>query len=145
MKRICCRIIFLSSLAVFLNAGMINAQMIRALSSEVFSITIQNQVESISQNGDFIVVGEQKIYLIDSTYGNTKCTTSIQDVHGLNIPFSRVSVGKQILIRGIEIPSKGVIGAGAIYILPRKLSEKEMRRYPALTTLQKWETLLIGE
>lgn len=95
------------------------------------------RVEMVSPAGDYLVVGERRVFLVDLTYQHRRYLTNILDSNGREIPFDKIVKDSWVFIRAGALPDL-TYGARDIYLLPRELSDKEAKRYPALWVIPPW-------
>jgi hypothetical protein len=84
---------------------------------------INSVVQEISVGGNYLIVGEKKIYLIEFKLGSDKYRSTFVDDMGdtSDITALRASMwkGKRVLVRGFKL-ANGDIVAGIIKMLPRR-------------------------
>jgi hypothetical protein len=84
---------------------------------------INSIVQDISVNGNYLIVGEKKIYLIEFKLGNDKYRSTFMDEMGdtSDITDLRTSIwkGKRVLVRGFKL-GNGDIVAGLIKMIRSK-------------------------
>ncbi len=91
---------------------------------------------SIMEPGrDYIIVNEKKILIINEKRQGKIIKTSIMDMEDKQLGVEALKKGVYVAINGAKAMDKdqqAVIVAKEIYVLPKPMSDKEMRKYPKL-------------
>jgi hypothetical protein len=84
---------------------------------------INSVVQEININGNYLIVGEKKIYLIEFKFGNDKYRSAFVDQMGDKSDITALRTtqwkGKRVLVKGFKL-ANGDIVAGIIKMLPRR-------------------------
>ena len=125
-------------LCIIFSAGVCLCDKIQVPVSNWKQIEFQGEISYISSVGDYIIVSERKVVLVDMRHNNKHYETNVLDVNGRAISFADLNKGMWVFVRGGILPDN-TIGARSIYLLPDQLDEKKMKKeYPALKEMQKW-------
>ena len=84
---------------------------------------------------DYIVVSEKKILIINEKRQGKLFKTSIMNLEDKQLEFDSLKKGVFVAINGTESKDnddQNVVIAKEIYVLPRPMSGKEMKKYPKL-------------
>lgn len=87
----------------------------------------------------YLIIGEQRIDLIDIKSGADRYRTMIRNSQEKTIPFQSLHKGNMVFVRGFKL-SDGHIMAREIYRLPRSVQTgKALQRYNFYKSLPPWE------
>jgi hypothetical protein len=82
-----------------------------------------------------LIVGENRIELVDFQEGDTRYRTILKDSQGHRIPFRSFKKGQWVFVRGFRL-SQGTIAAREIYQLPGMVSRPDL--YPFFQEVPAW-------
>lgn len=97
----------------------------------------QGKIDFVSPKRDFILASGKKIFLVDARHGTELFLTAFKNIDGESASLNDLEVGTWIYVWG-GVMKGGNIGAKEIVIIPRSLSEQEMKRYPSLQSREIW-------
>lgn len=101
--------------------------------------TLQCTIMEVHPKGRYLIVGEQRIELIDFLKGDSRYRTMLRDSKGKAIPFSSLQEGQWVFIRGFKL-SEGRIAAREIYLLSQAVkTRKDFRRYHFFEQVPVWK------
>jgi hypothetical protein len=96
-------------------------------------------VMEVSQAERYLIVGEQRIDLIDMKSGVERFRTMIRNSQGKAIPLLSLHKGNMVFVRGFRL-TDGRIMAREIYRLPRSVqTRKALQKYDFYRTVPTWE------
>ncbi|HNY64066.1 MAG TPA: hypothetical protein PKM41_01425 [Deltaproteobacteria bacterium] len=99
----------------------------------------QGAITFISQSGDYLVVSDRKIWLVDVSYSGSSITTVVHDEDGSLIDFKRLRVGDRVYVFGGG-RRDNEIAAKDIFLLDANLSDSEFRDFPRNKALRTWKS-----
>jgi hypothetical protein len=86
---------------------------------------------------DYTVVNETKVLIINENRQGKQFKTSIMDIENKQLGIDALKKGVFVAINGsrsVDKEQQYVVVARNIYVLPKPMSQKEMRKYPNLQT-----------
>jgi hypothetical protein len=92
---------------------------------------------------DYIIVNEDMIILVDTSFKGEKCKSSIMDLSGNSNNQNELAVGRYVFVKGswaIDKKKKhNVFVAKEIYLLPNGMNEKQLKDNPLfLSPTEPW-------
>lgn len=95
----------------------------------------------INEAEHYVIVGEQRIDLIDIKRGAQRYKTMIRNSQEKEIPFHSLHDGNMVFIRGLELPD-GHIMAREIYRLPKSVQTgRALQKYHFYKEIPIWEAV----
>jgi len=100
---------------------------------------LHSAVMEINQSKGYLIVGEQRIDLINMKRGLNRFKTMIRNAKEKAISLQSLRKGSMVFIRGFELPD-GRIMAREIYRLPQSVqTSRALQKYPFYGTIPEWE------
>lgn len=100
---------------------------------------LHSVVMEVNQAKHYLIVGEQRIDLIDMKRGTRRFKTMIRNSQGNAIPLRSLNNGRMVFIRGFAQPD-GRIMAREIYRLPQSIqTRRALQKFPFYGKIPTWE------
>ena len=100
---------------------------------------VQGRVMHVDLEGNFLIVLEKKIELVDQIDGNRRFRTTLKDSRGDPIALDTFREGQWVFVRGVKFKN-GLVRAKEIYQLPGYVSRKGMARYSFFKNVPPWQS-----
>lgn len=143
------RIFFKKVYSLLLSVVLVTCCIIPSAFSAEPKISIDNDNQSFyelhsvfmesNEAKQYVIVGEQRIDLIDMRRGTQRFKTMIRNSQEKDIPLQSLNNGNLVFIRGFEL-SDGRIMAREIYRLPQSVQTRSaLKKYHFYGTIPVWE------
>jgi hypothetical protein len=98
---------------------------------------VLGRVMHVDLEGNFLIVLEKKIELVDQIDGNRRFRTTLKDSRGNPLALDAFREGQWVFVRGFKLKN-GSVRAREIYQLPGYVSRKDMARYSFFKNVPPW-------
>ncbi|HNY64071.1 MAG TPA: hypothetical protein PKM41_01450 [Deltaproteobacteria bacterium] len=108
---------------------------------EMEYVHIHGAITAKSPAGDYLLMRDTKVFLIESTFGRKTLATSIYGKDGEKITFSDLKVGDWLYVYAGGMNSDGYFNVAAkeIYVVPKKMTESEKKSFNQKISSRPWK------
>jgi hypothetical protein len=99
---------------------------------------IQGEVTGKSPEGDYLIVSDRKVYLVEATSAHgKKLATAFYNPRGDVITFGDVKVGDQVYVNAGALRDNDV-AAKDVFVIDGKMTDSQMRRFSHDKKMKSW-------